>query len=273
MTHPTLSSLSFFVLLLIALTGCNQSGTTGNSVANQPVEEEEWIQLFNGTDLDDWTIKMTGYPLNENYLNTFRVEDGLLKVRYDNYDRFNGEFGHIFYKTPYSRYKLRVEYRVVGEQVEGGAEWAFRNNGVMFHSQSPETMLLDQQFPVSIEAQLLGGWDDGGERPTGNVCTPGTNIVMNGELITQHCVNSSSKTYPPDEWVTFELVVYGDSIIHHIVNGDTVLTYSGPQIGGGNGPEDYPIPEGTPLTSGYIALQAESAPFDFRKVELLDLSK
>ncbi|MGW8316964.1 MAG: 3-keto-disaccharide hydrolase [Bacteroidales bacterium] len=265
-------SLSFVVPLILTLFSCKSAPDKGKAVV-PAAEEEQWIQLFNGEDLNDWTIKMTGFPLNENYLNTFRVEDGLLKVRYDNYDHFNGEFGHIFYKTPYSKYKLRVEYRVVGEQVEGGAEWAYRNNGVMFHSQSPETMLLDQQFPVSIEAQLLGGWEDGGERPTGNVCTPGTNIVMNGELITQHCVNSTSKTYPADEWVNFELVVYADSIIHHIVNGDTVLTYSKPQIGGGNGPEDYPVPEGTLLTSGYIALQAESAPFDFRKVELLDLSK
>ena len=263
--------LSILVPGMIVLSGCGQKGSNSSTRAeNEPAEE--WIQLFNGKDLNDWTIKMTGFPINENYLNTFRVEDGLLKVRYDNYDQFNGEFGHIYYKTPYSHYKLRVEYRVVGEQVEGGADWAFRNNGVMFHCQSPESILLDQQFPVSIEAQLLGGYDDA-ERTTGNLCTPGTNVVIDGELVTQHCINSTSETYRGEQWVTFELVVYGDSIIHHIVNGDTVLTYSKPQIGGGNGPQGYPLPDGTPVASGYIALQAESHPFDFRKVELLDLSK
>jgi len=257
-------------LLMLALIGCNTS--TGNRNATAIPEEEEWIQLFNGKDLTGWSIKFTGYPLNENFNNTFRVEEGLLKVRYDQWEEFHGEFGHIFYGTPYSSYKLRVEYRTAGEQVPGGPEWAYKNNGVMFHSQSAGSMLVDQDFPVSIEAQLLGGYGDGSERSTGNVCTPGTHIVMNGELITQHCITSTSKTYDGDEWVNFELVVYGDSIIHHIVNGDTVLTYSKPQIGG-DLPEGFPLPEGTPLTSGYIALQAESAPFDFRKVELLDLSK
>ena len=252
-------------LLLLTVCSCNRQSE------KKETQTQEWIQLFNGKDLDGWTIKMTKHPLGENFNNTFRVENGMLEIRYDQYTTFDGEYGHIFYKIPYSYFKLRVEYRSVGEQVSGGAEWAIKNNGVMFHSQSPESMLLDQEFPVSIEAQLLGGLGDG-PRPTGNVCTPGTNIVMDGELITQHCTSSSSPTFNGDQWVQFELVVYGDSIIHHLVNGDTVLTYSKPQVGGGSIPEGYPVPEGTLISSGYIALQAESSPFDFRKVELLDLS-
>jgi hypothetical protein len=264
------------VLLSIAglMFGCNPANRETNGNVDDQKASEEWIQLFNGKDMEGWTLKMTGYPLNENYNNTFRVEDGKLITRYDQYEQFNGEFGHLFYDTPYSHYKLRVEYRIVGEQVPGGPEWAFKNSGVMFHSQSPESIPLIQDFPVCIEAQFLGGWGEGeGERPTGNLCTPGTNVVIDGELVTQHCINSTSGTYHGEEWVTFELVVRGDSIIHHIVDGDTVLTYSGPQIGGGNVPEGYPDPEGTPVKSGYIALQAESHPFEFRKVELLDLSK
>jgi hypothetical protein len=253
-------------LILATLMSCNPSAKQNQEPS------EEWIQLFNGKDMEGWTLKMTGYPLNENFNNTFRVENGMLITRYDQYEDFDGEFGHLFYNTPYSHYKLRVEYRIVGEQVSGGPEWAYKNSGVMFHSQSPQSMLLDQDFPVCIEAQLLGGRGDGSERTTGNLCTPSTNVVINGELVTQHCINSTSKTYNGEEWVTFELVVYGDSIIHHIVDGDTVITYSKPQIGG-ELPEGYPYPEGTPLTSGYIALQAESHPFEFRKVELLDLSK
>jgi hypothetical protein len=252
--------------IVILISACNPAREKGN-----PQNGEEWIQLFNGKDLDGWTIKICKHPLNENFNNTFRVEDGKLVIRYDEYGTFDGEFGHIFYKNPYSDYKLRVEYRIVGEQAEGGPPWALKNNGVMFHSQSPESMLIDQQFPVSIEAQLLGGTGEG-DRPTANVCTPGTHIVMNGELVTQHCTQSSAATFNGDEWVTFELVVYGDSLIHHLVNGDTVLTYSKPQIGG-DLPEGFPLEQGTPLTSGYIALQAESHPFDFRKVELLDLSR
>jgi len=233
-------------------------------------KKENWIQLFNGKDLDGWVIKIKGYPLGENYNNTFRVEDGIMKASYDKYEKFNGEYGHIYYKTPFSSYKVKVEYRFVGEQCPGGASWAFRNNGIMFHCQSPESILLDQDFPVSIEAQLLGG-DGMAERPTMNVCTPGTNIVIDTTLITQHCTNSRSKTFHGDVWVTAELVVYGDSIIYHLVNGDTVLTYKKPQIGGNNKPEGYPVPDGTPLKEGYIALQAESHPTEFRKVEILRL--
>ncbi len=251
------------LLFLILLTACK----TGKA----PQEEDKWIQLFNGSDLEGWNIKFTGYPLGENYNNTFRVEDNMLIVRYDEWDSFNGEFGHIFYKQPFSHYKLRAEYRIVGEQVNEGPGWAFKNNGVMFHSQSAASMLPDQKFPVSLEAQLLGGKEEG-ERPTGNLCTPGTHVVINGMLHTPHCLNSSSKTYRGEEWVTFELVVLGNEIIHHIVDGDTVLTYSKPQIGG-DLPEDFPLLQGTLLESGYIALQAESHPFDFRKVELLDLSE
>ena len=233
---------------------------------------EEWIQLFNGKDLDGWIVKFKGYPLGENLNNTFIVEDGILKVSYENYGKFNGEYGHIFYKTPYSHYKLRIEYRFVGEQARGGESWAFRNNGIMFHCQAPETIKADQDFPVSIEAQLLGG-DSQSERPTMNVCTPGTDIHMDTALVTQHCVSSISETYNGDVWVTAELVVYGDSLIVHKVEGKTVLAYRKPQVGGTNKPRDYPLPDGTPVKEGYIALQAESHPTEFRKVELLDLSK
>jgi hypothetical protein len=254
--------LSFFLLLFVV--GCKPSV--------QQQEQENWIQLFNGSDLEDWDIKFTKHPLNENYLNTFRVEEGMLVVNYDEWDSIDGEFGHIFYRQPFSYYRLRVEYRIVGEQVPGGEGWAFKNSGVMFHSQSAESMHVEQEFPVSIEAQFLGGGEEG-DRPTANLCTPGTNVVMDGELVTEHCISSSSETFRGEEWVNVELIVLGDSLIHHLVNGDTVLTYTQPQIGGGGLPEGFPLLEGTLLSSGYIALQAESHPFQFRKVELLDLSR
>ena len=247
--------------LLVMLSGCSQKET-----------EEHWIQLFNGVNLDGWTPKLSGYPLGENFNRTFIVEDSLLKVNYAGYDTFNGEFGHLFYQQKFSHYKLRVEYRIVGDQVPGGPGWAFKNSGAMLHCQSPESMLLDQDFPVSIEAQFLGGYPEG-ERPTANLCTPGTNVHMHGELFTQHCTNSTSPTFRGEEWVTVEMIVSGDSIMHHLVNGDTVLTYTKPEIGGGSIPEGFPLAEGTPLKEGWIALQAESHPFHFRKVELLDLSK
>lgn len=253
---------SILLMALILLSSCQQK--------DRSRQNGEWIQLFNGRDLADWTIKFAGYELNNNLHNTFRVEDGLLKVCYDEWDSINGEFGHIFYKDKFSRYILRVEYRFVGEQVAGGQEWAFRNNGAMLHCQSPESMLIDQGFPVSIEGQLLGGE---GNRTTGNLCTPGLNVYIADTLVEEHCISSTSGYYPGDQWVTIEFHVFGDEAIYHIIEGDTVMAYSRPHVGGGGIPEGYPLPPGTPVSEGYIAFQAESHPTEFRKIELMDLSK
>jgi hypothetical protein len=235
-------------------------------------DEREWIQLFNGRDLDGWTPKFTGYELGHNLRNTFRVEDGLLRVRFDGWERFDGAFGHLFFREPFSHYLVAAEYRFVGEQPPGGPGWARRNNGLMLHSQSPETMGRDQDFPISIEMQLLGGLGQG-ERPTANLCTPGTHVVMAGRLVTAHCTNSTSRTFHGDVWVRVETLVLGDSVMKHIVEGDTVLTYTRPQMGGGEANNLLPgvMREGAPLRGGYITLQAESAPTDFRRVEVLNL--
>jgi hypothetical protein len=245
---------------------------TPADAVNDP-NRKDWIQLFNGRDLNDWLIKFSKHDLGENFNDTFRVEDGLLKVRYDKWTRFNGEFGHIFYKQPFSYYVLAAEYRFVGDQVPGGPDWARRNNGLMLDSPHPRTMLKDQDFPISVEVQLLGGLSDGKPRSTANVCTPGTNIVYKGQFHTAHCTNSTSKTYDGDQWVRVEVIVKGDELIQHTIDGQVVLEYSRPQMGGGAvAPVDPTVKvDGTPLTGGYISLQAETAPADFRKVELLEL--
>jgi hypothetical protein len=240
---------------------------------NEQQTNDGWISLFNGKNLDGWKVKITGHELNDNYKNTFRVEDGLLKVSYDQYERFNGEFGHLFYKDKFSHYRIRVEYRFVGKQIAGGPAWALLNNGIMIHCQSPESMAKDQRFPVSIEAQMLG--DDGsGKRPTGNVCTPGTHVVIGGKLVTQHCVSASSKTVPANEWVTMEVEVRGNSSIKHIVNGEVVAEYEKPQLDDSDADARRLISgDNRMLDEGYIALQAETHPIEFRKVELLVLRK
>ena len=244
------------------------------AVAQTASEAQDWIQLFNGRDLQDWTPKITGHALGENVADTFRVEDGLLKVRYDKYRNFGDQFGHLFYKTPYSHYRLVVEYRFVGEQVPGGADWALRNSGAMLHAQDPASMLRDQDFPISLEAQLLGGLGDGKPRPTMNLCTPGTEAVRDGMLIRGHCIESASKTFDGEQWVHVEMLVLGSAVVTHFADGQPVLEYAMPQFGGGNvsGFDPARKPDGQPLGSGYIALQSESHPIDFRKVELLDLS-
>lgn len=233
--------------------------------------KENWIQLFNGKDLKGWIPKISGHQLGDNYKNTFRVEDGLLKVSYDGYDTFESRYGHLFYEKPFSHYKILVEYRFVGEQAfPNVGDWAYRNNGIMMHCQSPQSMGLYQEFPVSLEGQLLGG-NGIDERPNGNLCTPGLHVLIEDRLETKHCINSTSKTFHGDDWVTAEFVVLGNESMYHIIEGDTVMSYSKPQIGGEFLPENYPLPNGTLISNGYISLQSETHPIEFKTVALMEL--
>jgi hypothetical protein len=263
-----MKSYRLIASVLILLT-CSASSL----IAQQSADQGKWIPLFNGKDLTGWKVKIKGYELNDNFGDTFRVADGVIKVAYDKYDKFDNRFGHMFYEKPFSNYILRVEYRFVGEQVPEGPGWAFRNSGLMLHGQSPESMRKDQDFPVSVEVQLLGGAATG-ERSTGNVCTPGTHIVMDGKLITRHCNDSRSKTYRGDQWVTIEVEVHGSGVIRHIVNGETVLEYSQPQLDEGDPDAKALLKNGRKLLSGgYISLQSESHPVEFRKVEIKELTE
>lgn len=244
------------------------------AVADDKPSEGKWLQLFNGKNLDGWTPKIKGYDLGDNFGNTFRVEDGLLKVRYDNYEKFDNKFGHLFYRSEFSHYRLRIEYRFVGDQSTGGPSWAIRNSGVMLHGQSPETIGKDQDFPVSIEVQFLGG--NGREpRPTANLCTPGTHVVMEGKLVTRHCTSSTSKTFHGEEWVSVEIEVRGNKLIRHLVDGKPAIEYSEPQLDDRDANAKKLLDAGKPkmITSGSISLQSESHPIDFRKVELLKLDE
>jgi Domain of Unknown Function (DUF1080) len=242
------------------------------SFADEP--KEDWKPLFNGKNLDGWTPKIKGYDYGVNHADTFRVEDGILKVKYDKWTTFDENFGHLFYKDKFSHYRLRVEYRFVGEQVKGGPGWALRNSGIMYHCQDPKTMDKDQKFPVSIEGQMLGG-NGKDTRSTGNLCTPGTNVIYNGKLHLPHCTNSKSKTYHGDQWVTMEVEVHGGGSVKQKINGEVVLEFEQPQLD----PRDADAkklvkdPKDLIVKEGYISLQAESHPVEFRKVEVLELKK
>lgn len=236
-------------------------------------QRTEWETLFNGKDLAGWTPKIKGYDLGVNFGDTFRVEDGLLKVVYDQYEKFDRRFGHLFYKEPFSRYVLRVEYRFVGDQISGGPGWALRNSGVMIHGQAPETMGKDQDFPVSIEVQTLGG-NGKDKRTTGNLCTPGTNVVVKGKLYTPHILNSVSETFHGPQWVRLEIEAQGHESIKHLINGRVVLTYQNPQLDPRAGDAKTLINEGhLELSGGSISLQSESHPVEYRRVEVLRLQK
>lgn len=282
MTFLLKNKLTYILILLFIsnlLLGCK-------FVDKQQSNTEDWIYLFNGKDLNDWEVKFTGSDLNENYKNTFKAEDGMLRVNYDNYENFDGKFGHLYYKTPYSYYKLVFDYRFIGKQMNGGWPSNNRNSGIMLHSQSAKSNEYNQNFPVSVEFQLLGGLEDNKERPTANVCTPGTALVRNGKIDYKHCTNSTSKTYFGDQWIHAEAIVKGGESMTFIIENDTVLKFEKPQIGEtfptkkwkgekwkkwGMNQEAWEKKAAEILTEGYIALQAESQPVDFKNIKLLNL--
>ncbi len=258
----------------IGLTGLAVALLVGVAAAEDKGEDEQWVSLFNGKDLTGWTPKVTGYEAGENPGDIFRVEDGLLTVSYDGFDKFEGQFGHLFYKDTFSHYRLRLEVRFVGEQLAGGPGWANRNSGIMVHGQTPQSMAKNQNFPVSLEVQLLGGKSDGKDRPTANLCTPGTHVVMNGKLHKAHCKNSASKTYHGQQWVKVEVEVRGNDLIKHIVDGEVVMQYAKPQYDPKDKTAQKLIKDGDlTISEGTISLQAESHNCQFRNVEVLVLDE
>lgn len=261
----------FCLLGILLLSGC--VGDTGRTEEAADPDEEAWIDLFDGEGLDGWTAKFQGHKVGDNYANTFRVEDGTIKVRYDGYDKFGDRFGHLYHDTPFSHYRLALEYRFVGEFMPDAPEYARLNSGVMFHSQDPRTMPVGQDWPISVELQLLAEEEEGQPRPTGNMCSPGTAIVYEGQLDERHCIESSASTYPKGRWVSAELVVLGDSLVRHVIEGEQVMEYTHPQVGGVvvSGHDPAQKQDGKRLEEGFIALQAEGQEIDFRNVRLLNL--
>lgn len=245
-----------------------------SSVSAQQLTGDGWQQLFNGVDLDDWVTKIHHYEVGENYGDTFRVKDSIIQVRYDQYEGdFRERFGHLYYKEPFSYYQIELEYRFVGDLHPGAPDYTLKNSGIMFHSQDPAGMPKEQDWPISVEMQFLAGITPGEERPTGNMCSPGTDVEYEGEIYPGHCINSTSQTYFGDQWVRAEAIVLGDSLITHMINGEKVLQYSHPQIGGGVVNRFNPAykKDGQPLTSGFIALQSEGQPIDFRNIRIRNL--
>jgi hypothetical protein len=255
----------------LLLGGC---ASAGSSAATNEPDQPDWIELFNGRDLSGWTVKIHHHEVGENFGDTFRARDGMIQVRYDQYGDFDDQFAHLYYDQPFSHYLVSLEYRFTGEVQQGAPNYVLLNSGIMIHSQDPRTMLKEQNWPISVEMQfyaLIPGAER--PRPTGNMCSPGTHVVYNGQLDTRHCINASGQALPKDEWVRAEALVLGDSIVKHIINGDTVLVYTQPQIGGGTmaGHDPAMKQDGKILSEGFIALQSEGQPIDFRNVRLLNL--
>jgi hypothetical protein len=240
-----------------------------------PQNGERWQSLFDGQTLAGWTPKIRGFPLGENYRDTFRVKDGAIVVSYDKYDQFGERFGHLFYQTPFKAYRLRLEYRFWNAHPADTPAWAIANSGVMIFGQDPKTMAVDDSFPVSVEAQLLGTapWQ---ERFNGNMCSPGTNVVIDGQLVTTHCINSKYPADPNEQWLQFEIEVSPDGRVTQKINGKTTIVYSDVQLDPeGRMANSKPLVASADgkvaLAGGTISLQSEGNPIEFRRIEILEL--
>jgi hypothetical protein len=234
----------------------------------------EWLSLFNGKDLNDWTVKIAGHDLNDNYRDTFRVANGLLVVSYQQYDKFENRFGSLFYKKKFSHYWIRAEYRFVGSLASGAPSWAYKNSGIQLHSQAPETMLKEQQWPVSVEFDIVGGRFIG-SRPTGDVCQNGTHVLVDGAALKGQCSKVGEQTIRGDEWTTALAEVNGASNVQQIVNGALVVKYTDLTLDEGNADARRLMAAGAgkALGSGYISLQSNGAPIEFRRIEVLPLDE
>jgi hypothetical protein len=253
------------LLPLLILFGCAHSGGA----------QERWIQLFDGRTLNGWTPKISGLAVGEDPLRTFSAEGGAIRVSYDHYGgAFGKRFGHLAYRTPYAAYRLRWEYRFSGKWLRDVEPWQQSNSGIMLHGQPPETMTLDQKFPVSVEVQLLGA--ERAERaPTANLCTPGTHVVINNKLETTHCINSAGPVLANGQWIKAEIEVDRAGNFTHFVEGQPVMRYGGAQL-------DPADADAAPLiaarggvlvvTGGTLYLQSEGHPVEFRNLELLPLN-
>lgn len=261
------------IILFLLLTSGFLAYSCGTGQLRGEKATNDWITIFNGKNLEGWVPKIHHHETGENFANTFRVSNEVLQVNYEDYPEFNERYGHLFYEKPFSSFHLKWEYRFTDEWLDDAPVYTYRNSGVMFHSQGPYTILKEQDWPISVEFQMLADAGDGKPRPTGNMCSPGTEVFFEGQMDPRHCINSTSATYPWDEWVSAELIVYGDSLVYHLINGDTVLQYTKPQIGGGvaNGYDPAIKVDGKPLTEGFIGLQSEGQGVEFRAIEIKNL--
>jgi hypothetical protein len=237
--------------------------------SSKSAKPSKWIPLFNGKDLSGWQIKIAGQQLGVNHLNTFRVEDGILKIKYDQYKMFDSQFGGLYTTKPYTNYRLKAEYRFIGELTPGAPSWGYRDSGVQFHCQHPKTMDLSQNFPICLEYNLHGG-NGKDERPVGEICLSGTLVDIDG-VPSKSCNPAKVKrTIHGDQWATLEIDVQGN-LIKQYINGEEIISYTNPRYDPTHAKGKTFIKDGvSALYSGYISLQSNSHPIEFRKIEIME---
>jgi hypothetical protein len=265
--------------LLVAVIASFACASAATSASKVQTPAGKWESLFDGKTLKGWTTKIVGYPAGQDPLETFRVKNGAIVINYDKYGGdMKARWAHLFYNEPFKAYRLALEYRFVGEEMLPLRRTQF-NSGLLYYSQSPQSMGLDQPYPISIEAQILGYFPvlyrDGGPRMTVSACGLGTSLSYLG-TVTQDCFKSTEPTRPNEQWVLFELEVLPSGLVHHYIDGKLAATYDRAFLDTYD--KRFPSQKfidaqgGNPtLTSGYIALQSEGHSVEFRNIRVMKL--
>ncbi len=274
--------------------------------------DSNWIQMLRkgDTKLSDWTPKIQGHAAGENPYNSFsygETSDGqprlIVTDTVSNTSSYG--YGHLFYKTAYSDYIVRAKYHFpTKESFAGGAgSWTIQNNGLMLHCQSAASMDKGQDYPKSIENQLIGYWSYGDGSPpnttTSNLCLVNTSVNYHGQWYSDgtghHCTqskfhslaydssttpakgaNSTNATWPgKDIWeYAMDRVIDSTSMTFYMRSRpdtawDSVLGVTQIRLGLTNtssGPGST-----TALGSGYISIQMEGTSTEFASIEVLNL--
>ena len=231
--------------------------------------EPRFHKIFDGKTLNGWEIKVTHHPLGANPHGMWTAKDGVMKINFDGFEQFKGEYAHVFYKKPLKNYILRLDYRFAGKQAPGGPGWATRNSGVMLFAQPPETMTLDQNYPISLENQLLGGLGKG-PRTTLSVCMVEITVKVDGKPLTAHCnpnAGATSQTFDGDQWVKLRVEVV-NGVVKSYVNDQLGNTFTEPTV---DKPHPWLKSQDATAQPSYFALQGESDQVEFRNIELAEL--
>lgn len=222
-----------------------------------------WVKIFNGQDLTGWSPLIHKSAYKQDPYNTFRADpvNHVIKVTYEDYPNgFEDRCGLLYYDKLLTNYRVRVTYRFLEPQAPGPVSWGKNNTGLMIFGIDPAKVTGDPEFPPLIEIQLLGANSTGGNT-TPNMCVPGG---MTMKKSTAECGNNHTGVAPPPaaEWVTVEAEVHvkGDTKVFQYPNKTTpVITMSGP------------VYQGKDVVNGYLSLQSESQPLEYKDIELMEL--
>lgn len=212
-------------------------------IASVVIQGKASIPLFNGKDLTGWTMDVPELDSNPNARIPFIVRDSKLVS-------LGTPGGHLITKAEFENYRLDIEYRFAASP---------GNCGVLVHAS--RLRRLYDMFPQSIEVQMMHRnagdfWCIGEdievpdmEKRRGPKERWGVDGDRNRRI--ENLTDNSEK--PLGEWNTMTIECRGNTV-KVWVNGDLVN-------------------DGKNATArkGKIALQAEGAEVEFRKVELTKL--